>query len=532
MISRKTGLSLLVFVMMFLFVLNPLASAYESSLIADHLVMEGKGYYASGDYARALHEFSKALLIDPYNAEAQYYLNQMGAAAGVFLGRGSSSMSQMAHMSRNLEWYKSELAKMERDNIEKVQLAQVLESEREKLNQRLTRREKENKILQQKISDVQAHFRKKASQDRAMINDLEKMTAQKDKEIACLNDELCTLEETLLTKVELVEEQDKEIKDLAKNVQEVKKISQQRAAEDQVLIKSIEAASELKSKEIVKLSTDLTETKDKLANSKQALTEQDKKMKELVEEISSMEKELNTTEKRWESTKGDYEKTIQGLEAEIAQNKTQLSETDEQYSQKIKNLQGALREKRTELKANEDRLIAANYKLELTKQALEAKNHVIGQLRKSLLALEQELVHVQARNKNEVLAKESGKTVSKGDQERIDFLRKQDQSILDLKQKLADARQEIRKMEKSTGESDVKKLLDLKEQLTIVKLQLQDQGAQASSNREQYDLLKSRLVDTEKRLEVLVQISQDKDIQVKEIERQLSEVLTQGRVNY
>jgi len=195
-------------------------------------------------------------------------------------------------------------------------------------------------------------------------------------------------------------------------------------------------------------------------------------------------------------------------------------------------LQGALREKRTELKANEDRLIAANYKLELTKEALEAKNHVIGQLRKSLLALEQELVHVQARNKNEVLAKKSGKTVSKGDQERIDFLRKQDQSILDLKQKLADARQEIRKMEKSTGESDVKKLLDLKEQLTIVKLQLQDQDAQSSPNREQYDLLKSRLVDTEKRLEVLVQISQDKDIQVKEIERQLSEALTQGRVNY
>ncbi|HPN55287.1 MAG TPA: hypothetical protein PLD92_00410 [Candidatus Omnitrophota bacterium] len=531
MIRLKTGVSL-IFVLCLFLALNPLASAYESSLIADHLVMEGKNYYASGDYARAIHELSKALLIDPHNAEAQYYLNQLGAAAGVLLGRGSSSMSQMAHMSRNLEWYKAELAKTERDNIEKARLTQALEAEKERLNQKLVNREKENKVLQQKIGDVQSHFRKKASQDRAMINDLEKITAQKEREIACLNDELCTLEETLLTKVELVEEQDKEIKDLARNIQEVKKVSQQRAAEDQVLIKSIEAASEHKSKEIAKLSTDLVETKGQLATSKQTLTEQDKRMKELADEISSLEKELNTTEKRWESTKVDYEKTIQNLEEEIVHSKTQFSATDKQYSQKIKNLQGALREKRNELKAKENRLIATNYKLEMTQQALEAKNQVIGQLRKSLLALEQELVHVQARNQNEVLAKESGKNVSKGDQERIDFIRKQDQSILDLKQKLADARQEIRKIEKSTGESDVKKLLDLKEQLTIVKLQLQDQGAQTSQNREQYDLLKSRLVDTEKRLEVLVQISRDKDIQVKEIERQLSEVLTQGRVNF
>jgi chromosome segregation ATPase len=514
----------------FLLALNPLADAYESSLIAEHLVMEGKNYYASGDYARAIHELSKALLIDPHNAEAQYYLNQLGAAAGVLLGRGSSSMSQMAHMSRNLEWYKTELSKKERDNIEKARLAQTLQAEREKLHQKLVNREQENKVLQQKIGDVQAHFRKKASQDRAMINGLEKISSQKDVEIACLNDELCTLEETLLTKVELVEEQENEIKDLSRNVQEVKKMSQQRAAEDQVLIKSIEAASEHKSKEIAKLSTDLVETKDQLATSNQTLTEKDQKMNELIDEINSLEKDLNTTEKRWESTKLDYEKTIQNLEQEVTQNKTQLSKTDEQYSQKMKNLQSTLREKRNELKAKENRLIAANYKLEVTQKALEAKNEVIGQLRKSLLALEQELVHVQARNQNEVFAKKAGQNVSKGDQERIDFIRKQDKSILDLKQKLADARQEIREIEKSTGQSDVKKLLDLKEQLTIVKLQLQDQGAQTSQNREQYDLLKSRLADTEKRLEVLVQISQDKDIQVKEIEKQLSEVLTQ--VNY
>ena len=512
----------------FFLVLNPLAGAYESSLIADHLVMEGRNYYAAGDYTRAIHELSKALLIDPNNAEAQYYLNHLGAAAGVLLGRGSSSMSQMAHMTRNLDWYKTELSKMERDNIEKARLAEILKAEREKLNQRLVNREQENKVLRNKIGDVQTHFRKKANQDRSMIRELEKISAQKEKEIACLNDELCTLEETLLTKVEVIDVQETEIKDLAKNVQEVKKMAQQRTAEDRVLIKSIEAVSERKSKEIAKLSTDLVETKDQLATSKQTLTEKDKKMSELADEINSLEKELNTTEKRWESTKLDYDKTIQDLEREITQNKTQLSKTGDQYSQKVKRLQDALREKRNELTAKENRLIAANYKLEVTQKALEAKNQVVGQLRKSLLALEQELVHVQAQNQNEVLAKQSGKNISKSDQDRIDFIRKQDNLILDLKQKLADARQEIRKIEKSTGQSDLTKLLDLKEQLTVVKLQLQDQGSQIPQNREQYDLLKSRLVDTEKRLEVLVRLSQEKDIEFKEIEQQLSEVLTQA----
>ena len=511
-----------------LLVLNPVAGAYESSLIADQLVMEGKQYYAMGDYARAIHELSKALLVDPNNAEAQYYLNHLGAAAGVLLSRNSSSLGPMAQMTKNLEWYKTELAKLERDNLEKSRLAQGLQAEREKLNQRLANREQENKVLRDKVGDVQGHFRKKANQDRAMIKELEKISAKQEKEIACLNDELCTLEETLLTKVEVIDEQEGDIRDLALNVQEVKKMAQQRAAEDRVLIKSIEATSERKSKEIAKLSTDLIDTKDKLATSKQTLTEKDKKVNELVDDISALEQELSTTEKRWESTKLDYEKTIQDLEKEVSQNKTQLSKSDEQYSRKIKKLQTVLREKRDELTAKENRLIAANYKLEVAQKALEAKNQVVGQLRKSLLALEQELVHVQARNQNEVLAKESGPKISKGDQERIDFIRKQDRLILDLKQKLADARQEIRKIEKSTGQSDIKKLLDLKEQLTIVKLQLQDQGSQVSQNREQYDLLRSRLVDTEKRLDVLVDLSQDKDIQFKEIEQQLSEVLTQA----
>ncbi len=509
--------------------LNSVAGAQEKSLIADYLVTEGKNYYVAGDYAKAIHELSKALLVDPNHEEAQYYLNKLGATASLLLGRRSSKISQLNQMARNVEVYKNELVKLERDNMKKTKLTELMQKEREKLNQILVSKEEENKGLKEKINNVQEHFHQKANEDRGKIKELEKIKEKQKKEIACLNDELCTLEETLLTKVELIEDQQTEIKSLNKNVQEVKKMAKQRAAEDRELIKGIERSSSQKSQEIAKLNTDLIDVQGRLSVTETNLSEKEKKINELGTEINSLEKELNTTESRWESTKSDYEKTIEKLESAVTQQKTLLSKSEEEYDSKMKRLKKALRERRSELDAKEKRLDAANMKLELTQRALEAKGKVITQLRKSLLALEQELVHIQASNKNEILAKkQKGQKISQDEQERMAFIKRQDQLIFDLKEKLAAARQEIRTMEKSAAQSDVRKLIDLKEQLTIVKLQLEESASASLQDSKQYDLLKDRLLDTEKRLDVLVRVSQEKDIQVKELEQQLSEVLTQA----
>lgn len=50
---------------------------YAQALVGDYLVNLGKDYYAVGAYKDALHEFNKALLLNPDHPEAQKYINRV-----------------------------------------------------------------------------------------------------------------------------------------------------------------------------------------------------------------------------------------------------------------------------------------------------------------------------------------------------------------------------------------------------------------------------------------------------------------------
>lgn len=61
-----------------LFLLNALAGhSFAGSLGADYLCDLGIAYYDRGDYANAIHEFKKALIVDPYNEEAKDYIAEI-----------------------------------------------------------------------------------------------------------------------------------------------------------------------------------------------------------------------------------------------------------------------------------------------------------------------------------------------------------------------------------------------------------------------------------------------------------------------
>lgn len=54
---------------------------------SQYLIEIGQKYYDQGCYQEALHEFSKALIADPKNADAQYYINKIKAEKGGIFSR-------------------------------------------------------------------------------------------------------------------------------------------------------------------------------------------------------------------------------------------------------------------------------------------------------------------------------------------------------------------------------------------------------------------------------------------------------------
>jgi hypothetical protein len=76
MLMLKRTLSLLIVAA----IIVPPQAVFAFSPSSQYLVETAMSYYNIGCYQEALHEFNKALLIDPENADAQYYISKINAA--------------------------------------------------------------------------------------------------------------------------------------------------------------------------------------------------------------------------------------------------------------------------------------------------------------------------------------------------------------------------------------------------------------------------------------------------------------------
>lgn len=104
----------------------------EDNTVASSLVDLGKSFYQEGNRKEAIHEFSKALLVDPYNKEAKEYLKKLGLKSGLYQG----VKTEITDLVGKLD-HREALDEVER--LAKVQDARELEID--VLNQKITARE-------------------------------------------------------------------------------------------------------------------------------------------------------------------------------------------------------------------------------------------------------------------------------------------------------------------------------------------------------------------------------------------------------
>jgi len=112
MIKRMmiTGIILLFFVCSWM--ISHEAGAETKNGISAYLVELGVSEYEEGKVREAIKEFRKALVADPYNAEAQDYLRQLGVHYTIEPGRRTSLMNGSA-MEKHIYTYAQKVAQLE-----------------------------------------------------------------------------------------------------------------------------------------------------------------------------------------------------------------------------------------------------------------------------------------------------------------------------------------------------------------------------------------------------------------------------------
>ena len=183
------------------------SQAETTNATSDYLVEIGEMYYNKGQKTDAIHEFSKALLINPDNKVAKEYLHKMGLREGLYKP-SRTSITIAAESADRLKEYEQKMSQLERDKANLESMFQRLADDRDRLLEENALKDEEIKKLKLSMTPDLAMT---SSEDDVVVKNLyEKSDAYKATmaTIAAFNKNMTPkiqyLDDGQLTKTEIV----------------------------------------------------------------------------------------------------------------------------------------------------------------------------------------------------------------------------------------------------------------------------------------------------------------------------------------
>jgi len=321
----------------------------------------------------------------------------------------------------------------------------------------------------------------------------------------------------------------------AQNVVLKKKFSQvvEMAQKDQELIKDLESNVAEKDQKVEALQGDLHETKTNLDSKVVLIKAKEEKLKGLSDKIAAMESDLNSKQYDFKDKQIEYEKKLQAIQEEFGNYKSERANTEEQLKEQLNILKLALEKKIAELNAAQEKLIFTENKLKSSEEKYVQTTKQYDDVKKTMADLEDRLGRLSAEplpalDQAPLVAVDPQNLPVPQNQNEVAYqqwIKRQDFLVTKLKDKLLWAREQMEFL----GRYDIKlsdqRMAALKEQLVAVKKQL---SAQVPTGRtdEDFALMEGRFKDSQERLDMVEKILLEKDDQVKELEKQLNQVLS------
>ena len=163
---------------------------------ADFLVEIGERHLKKGDVASAVHEFSKALMLDQDNQKAKGYLNELGIRQGLYSGI-ETTQTQVAKMAGHIRDYRIKIFDLQTEKYKMEKKFAELKSEKQSLSEVNLARDTEIIKLVNKLGSVEKLIRQKEESLQAQKNQEKKMIFEFENIVSRKNE---FLRETLLRK--------------------------------------------------------------------------------------------------------------------------------------------------------------------------------------------------------------------------------------------------------------------------------------------------------------------------------------------
>lgn len=321
----------------------------------------------------------------------------------------------------------------------------------------------------------------------------------------------------------------------AQNVVLKKKFTQivEMSQKDQELIKSLEKDLEQKDQKVEALESDLHETKTTLDSKVEMIKQKEEKLKDLSQRIAAMETDVNSKQYDFKDKQMEYEKKLQAIQEEFGHYKAEKTNSEEELRAQLKVLKEALEKKIAEFNAAQEKLIFTENKLKNSEEKYAQTTKQYDDVKKTLSDLEDRLAGLMAQpatvvDQAPLVAVDPKNLPPPQNQNEVvyqQWIQRQDQLVTKLKNKLLWAREQMEFL----GRYDIKlsdqKMAALKEQLVEVKKQLSTKVPSGRTD-EDFAVMDARLKDSQERLEMVEKILREKDDQVRELEKQLNQVLS------
>jgi len=348
---------------------------------------------------------------------------------------------------------------------------------------------------------------------------LEEEKLQKEQRVRQLSEERQGLEEA----IQLKEQEKAEVEE---RFESLRKEAAARAAQDHALMSRIEREDERKRKQIMRLNTDLYDYKEKLQDKLVGLKEKEGQINELDQQIKVLNQEQLALDRDWRESELENEKQIAEIEQEYGVLKDTFAQDKARRKEEITRLRNALRERNVKADYMKDRVIMAEYKLADKNSQLAYRDRKIKELRDMVNEMNTISLQLEKAGGAPETLSLGGESAFEDEDERIEFIKRQDEIIADLKARLIESREEFSELSRADRAVDEEQADRLTKQLEALKKRLMNRNEKLEEKEDAYDLLEEQFLSTRDKLKLVEEIMDEKQEEIEDLEDQLSAVLS------
>lgn len=323
---------------------------------------------------------------------------------------------------------------------------------------------------------------------------------------------------------ELIQQKEQEKQQLMEKSEEFYAVAVMKGKE----VAELQDVTEQKTGELVRLNTDLFETKKQLLSDREVLENRNAELTTVRENFDQHQK---MSETQLHELKMQYETDILELQKKRDALEHEVFNVSDDRDETVKRFDDALRQKEAMLTLEQGRLAVTSYQLAKQEaQLLRMREQVqILHTQRQDLIKEAEGLREQIRQLKQDQNFRYAHTADTKPQKLVEHIKKQDEQIIDLKARLTRLLEEAASLQRTDAVSE-KEMTALQDKIKALETEISDKEKELSFSKEQTVSLEGRIKDYQERLDVVEEMIKDKEDRILFLEKEMgSDVFLGGQ---